>query len=42
MKSSGSIYARIAQELSLKVSKQTEKIYLASIEQYLASDHKMM
>ncbi|KDR09135.1 Cell division control protein 6-like protein [Zootermopsis nevadensis] len=42
MKSSGSIYARIAQELALKVSKQTEKICLASIERYLASNHKMI
>jgi len=42
MKSSGSVYARIAQEFALKVSKQTEKSYLASIEKYLASNHKMM
>jgi len=42
IKSSGSIYARIAQELALKVSKQTEKNHLASIEKYLASKHKMM
>jgi hypothetical protein len=42
MKSSGSIYARIAQELGLKVSKQTEKNNLAMVERYLASNHKMM
>jgi hypothetical protein len=42
MKSSSSVYARIAQELALKVSKQTEKSYLASIDRYLASNHKMM
>jgi len=42
MKSSSSVYARIAQELALKVSKQTERFYLASIEKYLASNHKMM
>uniref|UniRef100_A0A2Z5U1Y5 Putative Psc4 n=1 Tax=Reticulitermes speratus TaxID=60591 RepID=A0A2Z5U1Y5_9NEOP len=42
MKSSSTVYARIAQELTLKVSKQTEKSYLASIERYLASDHKMI
>jgi hypothetical protein len=42
MKSSGSIYARIAQELGLKVSKQTEKKNLTSVERYLVSNHKMM
>jgi hypothetical protein len=42
VKSSGSIYARIAQELALKVPKQTEKMYVASIERYMASTHKMM
>jgi len=42
MKSSSSVYARIAQELALKVSKQTEKSYVTSIEKYLASNHKMM
>jgi cell division control protein 6 len=42
MKSSGSIYARIAQELGLKVSKQTEKNYLASVQRYLVSYHKIM
>lgn len=42
MKSSGSIYARIAQELGLKASKQTEKNYLASVQRYLVSYHKMI
>ncbi|XP_069698303.1 cell division control protein 6 homolog isoform X2 [Periplaneta americana] len=42
MKSSGSIFARIAQELCLKTSKTSEKNYLTMIEKYLASNRKMI
>ncbi|PSN37791.1 hypothetical protein C0J52_13365 [Blattella germanica] len=42
MKSSGSIYARITEELSLKISKRTEKECLSAIERHLVSNHKMI
>lgn len=42
IKSSGSIYLRIIQELGIKSSSRTEKDSVAAIENYLSTNHKMI